>query len=75
MLVPHICLSTCINAAPSGWIFMKFESGAFMKICQESPDLSNSVNDFVAQRYCRVNPSLFFHCNTEEYFYIFGDYI
>jgi hypothetical protein len=47
---------------------MKFDSGAFMKICQESPDLSSSRNDFVAQQDCKVNPLLCFHSNTQEYF-------
>jgi hypothetical protein len=43
---------------------MKFDSGAFMKICQESPDLSSSMKDFVAQQDCKVNT--FYHNNTQE---------
>jgi len=46
--------------------FMKFDSGAFMKICQESPDLSSSMKDFVPQQDCKVNT--FLCSNIQEYF-------
>jgi len=34
-----IYLSACISVTPTGWISIKFDTGACMNICQENPNV------------------------------------
>jgi len=37
--IMSVCLTTSISAVPAGWIDVKFDLRAFMKICRENPKL------------------------------------
>jgi hypothetical protein len=53
-------LSTCISAANNGWIYVKFDTGAFMKICREIPNLVK-----IGQKYrtlCMTTKVHFVYC-------------